>query len=315
MVGRTVTGLLLLLYPHAACGLRVQASTPARVFGWSVARPSLLPRVLPKAVAASSAVEEDWQRRPYLLTGKPRPLWRGRMMGWCHANKSWYLLVLVYTIVASQLGRSLPGSRISGPDVMLRVLASAASSANVFLSDRYHNSDQRGGKAYTREAELTHLRYDYVGISSLLTTLLWLWSSNVGWCRALPAVGRASGLATALIAVLSATVVPRKAGHSLIKVILGVQFVGMLGYLVSRCVLGSACAVNALIFVVYAPGLILYVLQRPKHPVFGFHEWFHTSVLAGHVASMAFDLADIVSPCARCAGTLTKWTDIWAGCA
>ena len=166
-----------------------------------------------------------------------------------------------------------------------------------------------------REAELTHLRYDYVGISSLLTTLLWLWSSNVGWCRALPAVGRASGLATALIAVLSATVVPRKAGHSLIKVILGVQFVGMLGYLVSRCVLGSACAVNALIFVVYAPGLILYVLQRPKHPVFGFHEWFHTSVLAGHVASMAFDLADIVSPCARCAGTLTKWTDVWAGCA
>ena len=33
--------------------------------------------------------------------------------------------------------------------------------------------------------------------------------------------------------------------------------------------------------------------------VFGFHEYFHTSVIAGHVASMGFDLRNIMMPCAR----------------
>lgn len=60
-----------------------------------------------------------------------------------------------------------------------------------------------------------------------------------------------------------------------------------------------ACQVNKIIFAVYAPGLFLYVLKKPKSPVFGFHEYFHTSVIAGHITSMLFDLRDIVHPCAR----------------
>mmetsp|Transcript_1488 Transcript_1488/g.4204 ORF Transcript_1488/g.4204 Transcript_1488/m.4204 type:complete len:111 (+) Transcript_1488:163-495(+) len=55
---------------------------------------------------------------------------------------------------------------------------------------------------------------------------------------------------------------------------------------------------NAIIFWIYAPGLILYVLKKPKNQTFGFHEWFHSSVIAGHIASMIFDLRNIVSPCA-----------------
>ena len=62
----------------------------------------------------------------------------------------------------------------------------------------------------------------------------------------------------------------------------------------------APCAVlNAGIFWIYAPGLILYVLKKPQSQTFGFHEIFHTSVLAGHVASMALDLRDIALPCAR----------------
>ena len=59
----------------------------------------------------------------------------------------------------------------------------------------------------------------------------------------------------------------------------------------------GGAVINAAIFWVYAPGLILYVLKKPQHPVFGFHELFHTSVLAGHIISMLFDLRNIAAPC------------------
>ena len=79
------------------------------------------------------------------------------------------------------------------------------------------------------------------------------------------------------------------------------QFVGLLGYLISLLTSTAlkACAFNGYIFWVYAPGLILYVLKKPQNQVFGFHEMFHTSVLAGHVMSMLCDIRDILSPCAR----------------
>lgn len=50
-----------------------------------------------------------------------------------------------------------------------------------------------------------------------------------------------------------------------------------------------------------AAGLFLYVLKKPKSAFFGFHEYFHTSVLMGHVTSMLCDLRDIAVPCARAA--------------
>jgi Ni/Fe-hydrogenase b-type cytochrome subunit len=93
-------------------------------------------------------------------------------------------------------------------------------------------------------------------------------------------------------------------GHNAVKGIMAFQFVGLLGYLCWYAVALApvACLKNSIIFWIYAPGLILYVLKRPKNPVFGFHEMFHTSVLAGHVASMVLDLRNIVSPCAGLCG-------------
>ena len=61
----------------------------------------------------------------------------------------------------------------------------------------------------------------------------------------------------------------------------------------------QACMINKTIFWLYLPGLLLYVLKKPKSPTFGFHEYFHSSVLAGHVSSMVLDLLDIMKPCAR----------------
>ena len=44
----------------------------------------------------------------------------------------------------------------------------------------------------------------------------------------------------------------------------------------------------------------LQVLKMPRDNTFGFHEYFHTSVLMGHVASILCDLRDVAAPCARC---------------
>ena len=66
----------------------------------------------------------------------------------------------------------------------------------------------------------------------------------------------------------------------------------------------QGCRVNRVIFGIYAPGLFLYVLKKPKSQFFGFHEYFHTSVIAGHIASMLFDLRDVMAPCARVARSM-----------
>jgi predicted membrane channel-forming protein YqfA (hemolysin III family) len=103
------------------------------------------------------------------------------------------------------------------------------------------------------------------------------------------------------VALLSWMLVPKKSGHTCVKLIMAFQFVGLLGYLcrLAQTSLPISCAKYTSIFWVYAPGLILYVLKQPKNDYFGFHEFFHTSVLAGHVSSMLFDLWDIAAPCSR----------------
>jgi hypothetical protein len=245
-------------------------------------------------------------RPPYLLTGALRPEWRGTMMGWLHRTRLWYLLAALYVGLTHRLSATSPAP-LGACGLSLRVIAAAASSANVYISDGYHNADRRRRRPmqYTKEAETFWLRCDYVGISSVLTSLLWLWSSNMGWPGRMRAVAVASGLSTATIVYLAKEVVPRPRGHSLVKALMALQFVGMLGYLVRLActVVPPACATSAVIFWIYAPGLALYVLKWPRWQSFGFHEMFHTSVLGGHAASMLCDLGDILAPCARGACT------------
>ena len=183
--------------------------------------------------------------------------------------------------------------------MLLRVLVAMASSANVLISDGYHNADQRGPQAYTPEAELTWLRLDYVGISCVLTTLLLLWSANFAFPGRMGACSIASVVSTGLVVLLSRLWVPAKAGHNAVKAIMAFQFVGLLGYLALFAInlAPAACMRARSIFAIYFPGLLLYVLKKPKSPVFGFHEYFHTSVLMGHIASMVIDLQNVLRPC------------------
>ena len=208
-------------------------------------------------------VPEPGGRFPYTLTDLPRPAWRGRMMGWLHRTRLWYLLAAVYVALAVRVMQT-------PLNIGLRVAAAMATSANIFISDGYHNGDKRGTcrrtEAYDPSVERRWLKWDYVGISAILTTQYWLWASNFGWVAQLKLGALLSGVALAVVIAVSQLVVPRKAGHTTVKAVMGLQFVGLLGYLVSvGCFVGpSTSRINMLVFAAYSPGLVCYVLKKPK---------------------------------------------------
>ena len=211
--------------------------------------------------AVDAATDEPAVRPPYVLTGLMRPTWRGVAMGWMHRTRTWYLVAMVYVALAARLSR-LSLVPLSSMELFLRTIVAGASSANVFISDRYHNADKRGKRALTTEAETVWLRWDYIGISGVLTSLMWLWSSNVGWIYGLRWASTVSGLATLLVAMTSFLVVPRKAGHSTVKGILGFQFVVLLGRLAWLVATQPGrCSLNSILFLVYMPGLLLYAIK------------------------------------------------------
>ena len=207
-------------------------------------------------------VPEPGGRYPYTLTDLPRPVWRGRMMGWLHRTRLWYLFAVVYVALAVRV--------VKTPlNVGLRVAAAIATSANIFISDGYHNGDKRGARrrneAYDPSVERRWLKWDYVGISAILTTQYWLWASNFGWVARLKLGAWLSGAALIVVIAVSQLVVPRKAGHTTVKAVMGLQFVGLLGYLVSMgCYVGPSARLNTLVFAAYSPGLVCYVLKKPK---------------------------------------------------
>ena len=287
------------------------------------------------AAGAASAMV----RVPYFISGRARPTWRGAFMGWLHRTRLWYAWSAVYLVLARCLAPA--GAPLGAGAMLIRVLLAAAFSANVLISDGYHNPDRRGGDALSADAELVWLRCDYIGISAVLSANYLLWASNLRWTNGLGLGGAASAAATALVTLLSATVVPRQAGHLAVKVIMGLQFSVLLTYLVrprarpparvppapcrrppappppaaaaltpsarARAQVGlmlwsNGFVANALIIALYAPGLVYYVLKKPKSERFGFHEYFHASVLLGHMSSMLLDLREVVICAIRVAG-------------
>lgn len=246
-------------------------------------------------------------RRPYLLSGLPRPRYRGALMGWLHRTRLWYLLAVTYVAAALWLSSrgSVPLTKFS---VALRFLAAAVTSANIYISDAYHNADKKGPAVYTREHELQWMRRDYIGISAILAYNQWLWSCNVGWAGFARLASVHSGLCLAVVSALAPQLSGDRDGYGkgstkVVKYITGTQFLPSLTYLVLTFPVAGGR--NALIYTVYGFGLVLYLAKQPKSHVHGFHEWFHLMVVLGHLSSMGFDLFDIIAPCARVAGPTT----------
>jgi hypothetical protein len=160
--------------------------------------------------------DEPQQRMPYFVSGLPRPKYRGVAVGWLHSTRAWYLIALAYAGAAWWLSAS---------PMALRFLAACVTSANIWISDGYHNADRRSAAARTPRAELTWLRADYTGISCILTYNLWLWASNLGlpWRSPITAL---SGIATALVGLFSclATADANHFGHLSVKLIMAFQY-------------------------------------------------------------------------------------------
>ena len=170
-------------------------------------------------------------------------------MGFLHRSRAWYLVALAYVVTSAAL---LPVPRAT-LDVFLRACLASASSLSVLISDGYHNPDLRGSRNVTSEKELFWLRWDYVGISAILTTNFWLWASNIGWTPGLKVGAVLAGLSTAAISRASFTIVPERKGHIFVKLTLAFQFVAVLGYLVSQA-LASPIKLAAIIYLCYCPG-------------------------------------------------------------
>ena len=177
--------------------------------------------------------------------------------------------------------------------MLVRLLAAVVTSLNVFVSDGYHNGDRRGSDALSVDTELTWLRWDYFFISWILTFNVWLWGSHLGWA-ATHAVNLLSGAATALVGVFSrlATADTTHYGHTATISLMGLQYFGSLAYFaLARPPMSAALALCALVYVTYGLGLAMWVLRLPRSSTFGYHEYFHMSVVAGHSTTMACDLA------------------------
>ena len=67
-----------------------------------------------------------------------------------------------------------------------------------------------------------------------------------------------------------------------------------------------------LLYAAYAPGFVIYATKFPKSKKWGYHEWFHLSVLTGNLVSMGFDLGvlGLFAPCAAegCASLASRLT-------
>jgi len=237
-------------------------------------------------------------RRPYLLTGLPRPKYRGALVGFLHRTKLWYIIAALY-LWCSLLRSATSAVPLTAVDKTLRVGAVVISSANIFISDRYHNADLKPG-LYKKEHELFWMRCDYLGISAIMAYNQFIWSGNVGWhCRT-----RLAAAYSALCLAIVGLAAPKLSGNrdgstKLVKYLTGTQFMPAMTYLVLT--MGGALTRNAIIYTLYASGLVLYVSKRPQSKVFGFHECFHALVVLGHLASMGFDLLEITSPVGRMA--------------
>lgn len=238
-------------------------------------------------------------RPPYAYSGEARPFLRGAAYGWLHRTRAWYVLATSYVAASTfMLLSHVTDTRLSIVLVSLRLLQAATTSLNVWLSDGFHNSDKYGPEALSAASEIRWLKGDFFGISTVLTSSLWLWSANIGWASGLPEAGLASGVATFLVAVISTTLVPRRDGCLAVQALMAVQFLGLMGFLVwtilSSPALFTAFGINVFIYGIYAPGFALYVLRRPKRDDFGYHEYFHAFVITGHVASMVLDLRNLL---------------------
>ena len=214
----------------------------------------------------------------------------------------WPTFALCYVLTAQLLSNTAAWR----PELtLMRVLVACATSWSVFFSDKFHNSDKLGPKAQgiaaQRAWEAWWLRWDFVGISAVLSSTFGLWSAHVYFQGLLGVLTALSALLTGACAVAAFALFERKGtsmlGELLIKAILGIQFVVLFGYMVHD-LLQTSCAPHTVIWFTYLPGFVVYVLKYPKDGnKFGAHDVFHVFIIAGHFVSCTCDIVNVQWDC------------------
>ena len=239
----------------------------------TAARPSFVAKTSRAVVAAGTPAGREDEgrlpaRAPYLLSGLPRPRYRGSLMGFLHRTRLWYLVAIGYLAAALRLSSASPVP-LTGVGFAIRVAAAAFTSANVFISDAYHNADRLEHASYTTEHELTWMRWDYVGISAILAHNLWLWSSNVGWAG----YSRLASIYSAICLGLVSFLAPKLRGDrdsygagstKVVKYLTGTQFLPALTYLVLTYPAAGFFPAEGVIYCVFGFGLVLYLTKKPQ---------------------------------------------------
>ena len=233
--------IVILCVSLFVCGADAFASTPTMPHSF---RPFVSLRTTsPAQFAVKMSIPQA--RKPYILTGFPRPQFRGALVGVLHRSKAWYLLAAAYVAAAFKLSAAsvVP---LTQTELALRIAAAVITSANVFISDQYHNADLKGTSsqdaeprvfigdqypnadlrgAYSRKHELFWMRLDYVGISAILAYNQFLWGGNCGWHCATRLAAGYSGACLAAVSLLAPKLDGNRDGSTkLVKYITGTQF-------------------------------------------------------------------------------------------
>ena len=233
-----------------------------------------------------------------ITKGNLRPLYRGRMMAFL--VKPWVLLALLHWSWCFSFEQS--------PELpLLRAIVWLTTTANVFISDKYHNSDLAAKPSL--QLEVFWLRWDFCGIAGVLASTFALWSAHFGSHGGLDLLAALSALCAAMVAVLAYTCLAKPFCETLIKGLMFVQFIPCFGYMVFEALRASDCGIYTLIWFTYLPGVVVYVLQIPSDGTFyGAHDLFHVFVILGHLASAAFDAWNLTSVGCRCLDASTQWS-------
>jgi len=180
---------------------------------------------------------------------------------------------------------------------VLRALVGVATLLNVYLSDRFHNLDQRTKSARLtpeqRQAyEIFWVGLDFLGISFVLSCLYALWSCHYGWKPGLGALTIFSFGTTVVVAVGAFLYIRyvSRIGELIIKAAIGVQY-----FFVGPCMCYILMRMPAVaIWCTYLPGLAAYILGKPADgPIWGYHDVFHAFVLLGHFMSAALGAINV----------------------
>ena len=241
-------------------------------------------------------VRQPYYRISSVVSKSPiRPFYRGKIMK--IILKPWCLLAIFHSIYCYKYDQSfeLP---------ILRTLVWLSTINNIFISDKYHNSDLAPNPSI--KLELFYLRCDFTGISFVLASTNALWSAHFKWNFYFDIISYISTSCFFIICYISFVCFERgkrcgansESSEKIIKLLFGIQYIVCFGYMVFCILQTPNCGIYSLTWFLYLPGIIFYVLQWPEDGLLiGAHDVFHIFSLFGNLLSAWFDVIHTQNAC------------------